>query len=315
MKVCYLLQTHKNPEQIYRLVKLIKRSSPNSQVIVSHDNKSKLDLETFEDLQGVQIFINKADGERGGFSIVQGYLDIVDWLFQQNIEFDWLINITGQDYPLQSISKIEEYLAETQHDGFLEYFKVFSDESHWSIREGYSRYFYKYHLLTNQLPVWQKELLRPLKLVNYLQPFFRINFAYGVRIAHRINPPFNEDFICYGGSFYCTLSRKCVQYIYDFCKSKSKILEYYKGVSNSDESFLQTVLVNNPTFNLCNDSKRYFDFSKTRHGHPRILTTDDYPALIQTNAHFARKFDIDIDSTILDLIDKRITQNPEKVCC
>jgi len=32
---------------------------------------------------------------------MQGYLDALDWLFSHQIDFDWLINITGQDYPTQ----------------------------------------------------------------------------------------------------------------------------------------------------------------------------------------------------------------------
>lgn len=37
MKVCYFIQTHKNPAQIYRLVQTIKTSSPTAQVLIGHD--------------------------------------------------------------------------------------------------------------------------------------------------------------------------------------------------------------------------------------------------------------------------------------
>ncbi len=72
------------------------------------------------------------------------------------------------------------------------------------------------------------------------------------------------------------------------------------------------VLVNSRLFNLCNDCKRYFDFSTTYHGHPRILTTNDYPSLVKSNAHFARKFDIDQDSKILDLLDIRVQESSQE---
>ncbi len=304
MKVCYLIQTHKNPEQIYRLVKILKESSPNSQVVVSHDvSKYSLNVAELQEIPGVEVFLTQ--GERGSFSIVQGYLDVVDWLFRENIDFDWLINISGQDYPIQPIPGIETFLAETEYDGFIEHFNVLSSESHWSVREGYSRYFFRYHKLSH-LAEWQKELLRTLKAINYIQPLFRINVARGLRIGLQAATPFSDKFMCYGGSFFCTLSRKCVRYIYEFVKYKPELIDYYGGVSPSDESFLQTVLVNSRLFNLCNDNKRYFDFSQTRNGHPRILRTKDYPAVIESNAHFARKFDIAQDSQILDLIDARI---------
>jgi hypothetical protein len=308
MKVCYLIQTHKNPEQIYRLVKIIKKSSPGAYILVSHDFTScNLDTAPLQHLQGVEVL--SVEGGRGSFVLVQRYLDAVNWLLSRNIDFDWLINLSGQCYPTQPLSQIEKFLAETSYDGFTEYFEVFSKQSHWSIREGYSRYFYRYYQLLRDLPEWQKELLNPLKVINYIQPFFRLNFAYGMTLGVRTSTPFDENFICYGGSFFSTLSRKCIQYLHEFSKSNSDVVDYYKSVWNPDESFIQTVLINSRLFNLCNDCKRYFDFSQTRNGHPRILTQNDYPSLVQNSIHFARKFDIAQDSYILDLLDTRILQN------
>lgn len=310
MKVCYLLQTHKNPEQIYRLVRTLKLSSPSSQVIVSHDfTNCNLDVAVLQNFLGVQVIPGK--GGRGDFSIIQGYLDAVNWLWSHNIDFDWLINLTGQDYPTQPLSQIEKFLTETHYDGFLEYFEVFSKESHWSSREGYSRYFYRYKKLGINLTEWQKQLLSPLKSINYIQPFLRINFSYDM-VGFRTSAPFNKDFICYGGSYFCTLSKKCIQYIWDFSQSNPEIVEYYKTVCVSDESFIQTLLVNSGLFKLSNDCKRYFDFSTTRDGRPRILTTNDYPSLVKTNIQFARKFDVEQDSKILDFLDNRILQSSQE---
>lgn len=312
MKACYLLQTHKNPAQIYRLVRTIKQSSPESQILVSHDFTScQIDESMLLNLPGVYLIPGK--GGRGDFSIVQGYLDAVDWLLNRHIEFDWLINLTGQDYPIQPLSNIGKFLAETQYDGFLEYFDVFSKQSHWSSREGYSRYFYKYNKLPIELTEWQKKLLTPVKVLNYIQPFFRINISYGL-FGLKASAPFNETFICYGGSYFCTLSRKCIQYIYDFSQSNPELVDYYKSVCVSDESFIQTLLLNSGLFNLCNDSKRYFDFSRTRNGRPLVLTTNDYPSLLESEAHFARKFDADRDSKILDLLDAKVLQNSQEYC-
>lgn len=313
MKICYLIQTYKNPEQIYRLIRTIKKLSPDSQIIVSHDfSGCNLDVAALQNLPGVQVFPGK--GGRGDFATVQRYFDTVEWLLNHNVDFNWLINVTGQDYPIQPLSKIESFLSETSYDGFIEYFEVFSKQSHWSIREGYSRYFYKYNQLISKISERQKKLLNPLKVVNYIQPFFRINFAYySLILGVKILPPFNDKFICYGGSFFCTLSRKCINYLYNFIKDNPNIVDYYRNVCVPEESIIQSVLINSQLFNLCNDCKRYFDFSESHNGAPRILTTNDYAFLVQSEYHFARKFDPAQDSHILDLLDARIMPNPEKV--
>jgi Core-2/I-Branching enzyme len=304
--ICYLIQSHKSPEQIYRLVRTIKKSCPDAFIILSHDfSISNLDVARLKDLSGVEVIPGL--GGRGDFSIVQGYLNAVGWLFSNNINFDWLTNLSGQDYPTKPLLQIQRFLAETHYDGFLEYFKVFSEESHWSLREGTTRYLYQYQKLKSlsKLPEWLKELSAPVKIINYIQPYFRLNLAYGM-VGVRSSAPFNENFICYGGSFFSTLSRKCIEYLYDFYQSHSDIVNYFKGVCVADESFIQTVLVNSRLFNLCDDNKFYFDFSGTRNGRPRLLTTDDYSSIVQSHAHFARKFDVSKDSKILDLLDNII---------
>ncbi|MEO1186600.1 MAG: hypothetical protein AAFX46_18790, partial [Cyanobacteria bacterium J06636_27] len=83
----------------------------------------------------------------------------------------------------------------------------------------------------------------------------------------------------------------------------------YKKTFIPEESFIQTVLVNSKQFNLYNSNFRYTDFTASRHGHPRILTTKDFSPLTQANVHFARKFDMNVDSTVLDKLDRRILTN------
>ena len=127
MKVVYLIQTYRNPEQIYRLVRIIKQSSPNSYVLISHDfTGCNLSPAPLRELSGVELIKTQIKGRRGQFSLVQTYLDAINWLFSRNVKFDWLCYLSSQDYPTQHLSKIEKFLTETSYDGFLEYFDAFS---------------------------------------------------------------------------------------------------------------------------------------------------------------------------------------------
>ena len=307
MKICYLIQTHKNAEQIYRLIKAIKTSNTDNQVIISHDFTScDLDINSLQN-DGIEVLIGR--GGRGNFSSVQSYLNAIKFLIDNQIEYDWLIYLSGQDYPIKPISEIEYFLSKTDYDGFMEYFNVFSLLSHWSIQEGQSRYLFKYQSLNilKKFPLWLKKILRPIQIINYLQPFFRINLAYEM-LGIRRKSLFNQDFICYGGSFFTTLSRKCIEYLHNFCENHPEVVEYYQEVCVSDESFLQTILMNSRKFHLCNDNKLYFDFSKTKNGRPKVLTISDYNAIVKSDAHFARKFDMKQDRIILDILDEKITK-------
>lgn len=303
MKICYLIMSHKDPEQIYRLIRTIKTFNPNSHIILSHDSiNCSLDISILQKFSGVDVQFTT--GERGDFSLIYKYFSAIKHLFSNNIDFDWLVTLSGQDYPTQPLSELEDLLSTTEYDGFLEYFQVFSPESPWSIREGSQRYLYQYQNNFFSLPKWIISILKPIKIVNYLQPFIRINFSYGLRIGFKLQSIFNDNFHCYGGYFFSILSKQCVQYLDDFYHKDYRVIEYYKSVLLPEESFIQTLLVNSKKFKLYNECKHYYDFSKTSHGHPVILTEKDYTAMTQTKYYFARKFDVKVDSKILDILDQ-----------
>lgn len=219
MKILYFIQSHTNSEQIVRLVKTIKQSSPESFVLISHNFQcTQLDTESLRCFSNLEIL--HCPRSRGDFSIMQGYLDAIHWIFNNQIEFDWLVNISGQDYPTQPIPEIEKFLHETKYDGFLEYYKMHSITNPLSIRESTERYLYKYRSLGVSLSRWQRAIIKiPRVAINNFQSYLKISSAYGLLIGVRHIPsPFNEKFQCYTGGYYHTLSQKCIQYLYDFCQ-------------------------------------------------------------------------------------------------
>lgn len=313
MTVCYLIQTYKNPEQIYRLVRLIKNTTANSFIIISHNFSScNLNISLLKKFQNVKVIHNNGV-MMGSFGILQGFFDAIAWLLNQNIKFDWLINLTGQDYPTQPLYKIEKLLHSTKYDGFVEYYDVYSKQSPWSKKVVDTRYLYSYKHFKEYLSPQQKYMLRPIKhIVNNCQPFFRLDYSYGLILGMKnFYHLFDKHFTCYGGSFFTTISQACVAYLHNFVREHPRVLDYYKKTFIPEESFIQTVLVNSKQFNLYNSNFRYTDFYGSRHGHPRILTAKDFPSLTQSNIHFARKFDMNVDSTILDKLDRRILTNKD----
>lgn len=68
----------------------------------------------------------------------------------------------------------------------------------------------------------------------------------------------------------------------------------------ADERFLQTIAMSSPyKENIVNNSLRHIDW---RRGNLYIFTSDDYEELVTSDNLFARKFDEDIDSDIINKI-------------
>jgi hypothetical protein len=313
MNFCYLIQTHKNPDQVYRLVRLIKRSNPRAEIIITHDaHAHELSIQPLQALDNIYLIQDKKPRFRGDFTLIKPYLDAIKVLKGRGSDFDWLIYLSGQDYPVSSILETENFFRETNYDGFLDFWSSFSDNNVWSRGKFWRRYFCQYR----RYPEWTMPLIRQLRSLSKhrakissprfrgLIPNIQFFLTYGPIVGIPASEtPFTDAFLCYGGYQWHSLSRDCVLYIDDYIQKRPDLIQYYARTVVPDESLIQTILVNSGRFKLHNGSMRFADTDGREYGHARILTESDYDNLVSGNYHFARKFDSMIDPRILDKLD------------
>jgi hypothetical protein len=303
MKVVYFIQSHKNPEQICRLIRVIKESSPDSLVLISHDfSCSNLDLTSLQQFSGIELIARNKSARRGDDSVFRIYLDGINWLYEHNCNFDWVICLSGQDYPTQPIPKIEAFLATTKYDGFLKYWEVLTEQSPWSQEAGRKRFFAQYV----SLPQWSKWWLRKVSRIEPFIPRLQIQWRFALIGLEAKSVPFNDDFKCYGGWYWNTLSRKCIDFLSNYLEENPDLWKFYQRTLAPEESLIATVLLNSNQFNICNDCLRYLDFPSELFGYAQSLTEKDYDKIVGGNYHFARKIEPKSDNKLLDLLDELI---------
>jgi hypothetical protein len=315
--VVYFLQTHHKPVQVARLVRVITEGSPDAVVLISHDAAgSALDVAALQALGNVHILLHH--GGYGDFSHLDRYLAAVDWLDANGVDYDWLENLTGQDYPLRPIPEIEDALAATDYDGFLLYSPVFPDRVPASAPQGAGssyipvravdaimRHDYRHWRFGGPTPAKQK-WLRPFMVINFVQPWIRLSNSYASVGVRRRRTVYGPGFHCYGGSFFCTLRADCARYVRDYARANPDVVAFFRTVLAPEEAFLHSVLVNSGRFNLDPDYKRYIDWTGCTHTHPRTLGLEDLDRLLASDAHWARKLDLDRDPKLFDILDQRV---------
>jgi hypothetical protein len=310
MRQLFLIQTHRDPDQLLRLVGTLQKGCADAIVLVSHNpNGTPLPPSLFDGQPNVHVI--RGRGGRGDFSILHGYLGAVRWLRDNRIDYDWLTNLSGQDYPAASLARFAAELSEAEHDGFLHHFDVLEQKPDdmapmvWPPRHGYERYYYRYTKLKDDLSLTERAALRiPRLAAERFTDRVRINTAYGLLIGRPADrTPFTAEFRCYAGSYWHTLRRRCVDYLLDFCEHRPDVVEYFHSVLIPDEAFIHTILVNNRNFRFENDSRRYFDMRGSRRGHPKILTEDDIPEFAGGRYVFARKIEWAGSAALLDRLD------------
>ena len=102
------------------------------------------------------------------------------------------------------------------------------------------------------------------------------------------------------------LSRAAAVHIAAYARENPRFVTFFEHVLHPDEIFFQTILMNSDLrHTVVNDHLRYVDWTASP-GHPAILTAADFGALIDSGKLLARKFDDDVDLTILDDLDDYI---------
>jgi hypothetical protein len=327
MKVLYLIVSHTNPDQVIRLVNTIKQQSAEAQVVIHHDfAKSELDRTALSHLTDIHILEDYVSVQWGEFSMVEMELHCIDWILTHAIEFDWLVLISGQDYPIKPLSEIEHFLATTDYDGFMEYFLAEDPPAnppphglHWSKQTGIGRFFYHYHWKLTLPRLLTSVLYRLAQMINGRQPW--INLLAGRKRASKrgravigircFNTPFTAEFKCYAGSQWYTLSDACVRYISEFVQQNPNYVAHYRHTLIPDESFFQTILLNQPKFKIFNNNQRYISWDSQ--SATILMTSKQFEELIQSGQHFARKFDSSVDNIILDLLDQHLSKQNQSV--
>ncbi|HEX4951963.1 MAG TPA: beta-1,6-N-acetylglucosaminyltransferase [Thermoanaerobaculia bacterium] len=307
MRVCYLLQTHRDARQIARLVATLGQQSPGSIVLVAHDQTGcALTAQSLPGPAEVHYLPVAGPMRRGYFSLLDPYLQGVAWLRREGLDYDWLVYLSGQDYPVQPLTRSEALLASAECDGFLRYWPALGTGGPWRRRrQGLLRYYFQYR----DAPPWSAPWLRLLKGLNGLQSQFHVQLVYGLRVGRRArHTPFDHGRVCYAGWQWTTLRRACAEHVLETVESEPELVAYYRRTICPDESLVQTILVGSGRFRLTNDNLRYSDTGASRDGRPRLLGVADLGMLISGGYCFARKFDLDYDARVLDLLDERLDE-------
>jgi Core-2/I-Branching enzyme len=279
--LAYIVSAYKNLDQLARLV---GRLTTEGSVVYVHVDKKTDDAEhrrlerTLAGWPRVHL-LERHVCHWGGFGHVQATLKGIDALLASGSDFDHVVLLTGQDYPIKPLAEIERFFAEHRGTSFMAYNELPSKS--WSPRGGLDRVEYR-HLR------WRGHHVR----LPWKRPF-----PAGVRP--------------YGGGAYWNLSRACVEHVARFAESRPDVVDFFRRVDIPDEIFFQTVLMNSELADsVVNDNLRHIDW--TRGPRPALLEAGDLPALGASPKLFARKFDVLHDADILDLIDTELLGEPER---
>lgn len=319
MRFLYIIFSHDHPDQVRRLTRAIRQLSPDSLVAIHHDpSRSAIDPSLFVDTPDVYCIPDPIKGEWGGFSLVEQHIHSLQWC-DNNLNFDWLVSITGLSYPIMPLKTFEEAIAQSGYDAYCYHFDAY-DPSHWPAGEAIKRYHFNYFSVPkfkywHKIPSYFSKKLTSLRVwLNFSQPFFRfVPMPRGIRSKlgfRRLTSSYPGDFRIYGGRLGLTVNRKATQRILAFIKSNPWWADKQRRTLIPDESYFNSIIANDPHLRIANELKRYVKWPKLHASSAAVIESQEVDSALESGAPFGLKFDSRVDPVALDLIDARLGITP-----
>jgi hypothetical protein len=288
ISIGFILLTHRQPKQIYRLIDKLNRMF-NYPPIVCHHDFYKCDLSVDTLPKNVSFVRPHIETAWGKFSIVEATVEAIKLMYESANSPDWFVLLSGSDYPIKTAEQILDDLSTSKYDAHINHEEVIYKVYKENVKMG----------LVWQILAHQRYCSYELVSIPWLN-----NFQFRLEHPLLTKPflPFSDQLRCFGGGQWFSANKRAAEYIIEFHSQKNALTSHYRQRMFADESYFQTILANTPHLHLKNDDYRYVDWS-TKAAHPKTMVIEDLPNLLASSCHFARKFDIDIDSNILDQLD------------
>ena len=268
----FLILAHEKPYQLQKLVSALQY--PPFDVYVHLDVEAKAD---FSGLTGMRSISSRYNISWGGFKMVEATLFLLKRA-RQIADYQSYTLLSGTDYPIQNNAYIRKTLSSISSTR-IDYWH--DEDPSWYRR--YKRYFFH----------------------DWPYPINRVLNGLSRRLS-RVLPDRSmpEGITPYFGSQWWTLHRTGLKAVFDFIERRPDVVDLMHTVHIPDEMFFQTALMNaERNVSLVREPLRYFDWSAGR-AHPKVLGFEDLEVLAESGCLFARKFDENEVSGIIEAVDR-----------
>ena len=288
MKLAILLLCHKGPEQINMFLKALNHKDIT--IFIHVDRKAHMDL-TNINTENVIVLPDylRVNVQWAKISQVSATLNLLKYAVEYG-DYDYFWLCSGQDYPIKNVNDILTFFRNDVSKNYLNLF----DSLNFNL--GHCNNYDK----RNQIVF--KEWMISRKFIVRLMKRLYIEFTGGYDktwpIFQRKDCPDMKFF--FGSQWWC-LTKVTVTWMLHYLNKHSEYYEFFSTCLCPDESFFHTLVMNSPYAGEQEDYLHYIDWSEGKNS-PKILLSEDYGRINKSNKLMARKFDLEADDNILQIL-------------
>ncbi|WP_407147323.1 beta-1,6-N-acetylglucosaminyltransferase [Bradyrhizobium sp. ORS 86] len=241
MNVAYLILAHRQPEQLARLV--CELQSPSTEIFVHID--AHADIAPFQRAVGSRAHFTtkRIPIHWGDYSLIRAALLLMEAGLAAPRRCDYLVLISGTDYPLRSVDEIEEFFRENNGTEFIDSVAMPSEAA------------------AKPLSRLTQYKGRPGPVGWWIGKGRKLLGGLGVVPMARDYKKWFGELAPYAGNQWWALTRDACTYIQKFADEHPKFMKFYENTHVPDEMVFQTILANSPFRSKMRRSITYSDWS------------------------------------------------------
>lgn len=309
-RAVYVVLSHRNPDQVERLVSAILASSPTAAVVVRHDSRHSSPPEICDDR--VHVTAHRRRTDWGSWEIVAETLDALRASVKL-FDPDLVALLSGQDYPVQNLDQWERDFIDSG-GGWVGTATPLTYRARWGRPQGegnddLTRYTYRWFRLPHAVGA-ETTLAARLqwvlwKLGHHLEP--AVDFRYlargrGFHVGFRSpTTPFGPDRPCYKGSQWWAMDSSLLYEVLRRAEMDQRLMATFRRSIIPDESFFPSVL--GPLQPPSGPPLTYVEWLAYE-DEPRVLLLEDLDEIVSSGSPVCRKVVPGVSDALMDRLDE-----------
>jgi hypothetical protein len=273
MKQVFLIHAHRDLDQLNTLVAQL--CDDDFVIYVNLDRKAAIDPARVH--PAARLVGQRIDVRWGGFSQVQATLNSLRDIVAAVPDFDKVLFLSAQDFPLLPNARLKRELAALTRHELLDAMPL--GPGGWPVAFRY-QYFYR------------EGGSRPERIACTLANRL-------LRLSGRTRPMVG-GLEPWGGSSWWALSRACIAELLLRVDRDRSVARFFSTVLCPDEMFFQTLVMNSPfRERVLSQNFRYIQWPEQGARNPKVLDEADFERIAASGAHFCRKLDSERSASLL----------------
>ena len=296
MKLAFLISAHTDAQHLLRLINCLP---PDSDKYIHIDLKA--DIKAFSAVaaqDNVQIINERFNVMWGSFLQVNFQRALMRAALSSGIDYDYLISLSGLDYPLWNNERILRFFEQNKGREFIQGVRVKEQGKDTKLYQEYrflNNHYWKYGSLKSKFRVAIRKIV----------------YALGFRKPLIVKC----DGICYDlykGSDWWAITANLAKHFMGFYDTHPAFISYFKNSFSPNETIWQTIAFHSEFADKCilsvgkiNKLEELTPLTYIEYGDDiKVFSEDDFDTLIKSDKMFCRKVVTGKSDKLMDMIDR-----------